>query len=246
MKKMKKILLTLTVIGLVFTSCEKDKPIATNITINFTHTVDGSDLITNSMIYTNEAGEDYNVQTLKYLISDITLHAENGSSIQLDEVHFINIFDESTFSFTYNDVPNNNYTSISYRMGFDTTKNISNLYVNENYHTAMAWPDMMGGGYHYMKLEGDFNDSLSGYGTHTGGTMGMDYSFNNIDDISLIVTDDLGNVDVNINMEINNWYKTPNQIEFSTYGMGIMGNMQMQMDLKQNGMTDVFSISVNK
>ncbi len=243
---MKKILLALTVIGLVFTSCEKDKPIATDITINFTHTVDGSDLITNSMIYTNEAGEDYNVQTLKYLISDITLHAENGSSIQLDEVHFINIFDESTFSFTYNDVPNNNYTSISYRMGFDTTKNISNLYINENYHTAMAWPDMMGGGYHYMKLEGDFNDSLSGYGTHTGGTMGMDYSFNNIDDISLIVTDDLGNVDVNINMEINNWYKTPNQIEFSTYGMGIMGNMQMQMDLKQNGMTDVFSISVNK
>ena len=97
-----------------------------------------------------------------------------------------------------------------------------------------------------MKLEGDFNDSLSGYGTHTGGTMGMDYSFNNIDDISLIVTDDLGNVDVNINMEINNWYKTPNQIEFSTYGMGIMVNMQMQMDLKQNGMIDVFSISVNK
>jgi len=243
---MKKTLLTLTVIGLVLTSCEKDKPIATDITINFTHTVDGSDLITNSMIYTNEAGENYDVQTLKYLISDITLHAENGSSIQLDEVHFINIFDESTFSFTYNDVPNNNYTSISYRMGLDTTNNISNLYVNENYHAAMAWPDMMGGGYHYMKLEGDFNDSLSGYGTHTGGTMGMDYSFNNIDDISLIVTDDLGNVDVNINMEINNWYKTPNQIEFSTYGMGIMGNMQMQMDLKQNGMTDVFSISVNK
>ena len=42
---MKKILLILTVMGLVFTSCEKDKPIATDITINFTHTVDGSDKI---------------------------------------------------------------------------------------------------------------------------------------------------------------------------------------------------------
>ena len=249
---MKKILLTLTVIGLVFTSCEKDKPIATDmpiatdITINFTHTVDGSDLITNSMIYTNEAGENYDVQTLKYLISDITLHAENGSSLLLDEVHFIDISDESTFSFTYNDVPNNNYTSISFDMGLDTAKNISNKYVNEDFHATMFWPEPNGGGYHYMKLEGDFNDSISGYGTHTGGTMGMDYSFNNIDDISLIVTDDLGNVDVNINMEINNWYKTPNQIEFSTYGMGIMGNMQMQMDLKKNGMTDVFSVTVDK
>ena len=243
---MKNTLLLIIAITFLFASCDKEKAIATDITIKFTHTVDGSDLITNSMIYTNEAGENYDVQTLKYLISDITLHAENGSSIQLDEVHFINIFDESTFSFTYNDVPNNNYTSISYRMGLDTTNNISNLYVNENYHAAMAWPDMMGGGYHYMKLEGDFNDSLSGYGTHTGGTMGMDYSFNNIDDISLIVTDDLGNVDVNINMEISNWYQTPNQIEFSTYGMGIMMNMQMQMNIQMNGITDVFSVTVDK
>ena len=47
-------------------------------------------------------------------------------------------------------------------------------------------------------------------------------------------------------MEINNRYKTPNQIEFSTYGMGIMGNMQMQMELKQNGMTDVFSVTLDK
>ena len=57
-------------------------------------------------------------------------------------------------------------------------------------------------------------------------------------------------------MEISNWYQTPNQIEFSTYYSihmtsgdtiaGIMGNMPMQMDLKQNGMTDVFSVSVNK
>ena len=127
---MKKILLILTVMGLVFTSCEKDKPIATDITINFTHTVDGSDLITNSMIYTNEAGEDYDIQTLKYLISDITLHAEDGSSLQLDAVHFIDISDESTFSFTYNDVPNDNYTSISFDMGLDTAKNTNIIYIS--------------------------------------------------------------------------------------------------------------------
>jgi len=243
---MKNTLLLIIAITFLFTACKKDKPIVTDITVSFTHTVDDSHLITNSMTYTNAVGEDYDIQTLKYLISDITLHDENGSSLLLDEVHFIDISDESTFSFTYNDVPNDNYTSISFDMGLDTAKNISNKYVNEDFHSTMFWPEPNGGGYHYMKLEGDFNDSLNGYGTHIGGTMGMDYSFNNIDDISLIVTDDLGNVDVNINMEINNWYQTPNQIEFSTYGMGIMGNMPMQMDLKQNGMTNVFSISVNK
>jgi hypothetical protein len=243
---MKKILLILTVMGLVFTSCEKDKPIATDITINFTHTVDGSDLITNSMIYTNEAGEDYDIQTLKYLISDITLHAEDGSSLQLDAVHFIDISDESTFSFTYNDVPNDNYTSISFDMGLDTAKNINNLYINESYHSAMAWPETNGGGYHYMKLEGAYNNDSTFYNTHTGGTMGGDYSFNNVEDISLTVDDDLGDVSINVNMEINNWYNSPNQIEFSSYGMGIMMNMMIQMNIQMNGITDVFSVTVDK
>ena len=140
---MKKILFITSLILITFSACEK--PTQTDLTINFTQTVDGSELTTNSMVYTNSAGENYDVKTLKYLISDITLHSDDGNTLLLDEVHFINIFDESTFSFTYDNVPNNNYYAISYTMGLDTAKNISNLYVNENYHAAMAWPDMMGG-----------------------------------------------------------------------------------------------------
>jgi hypothetical protein len=47
-------------------------------------------------------------------------------------------------------------------------------------------------------------------------------------------------------MEINNWYQTPNQIDFSSYGNGIMMNMMMQNNLKMNGSTDVFSITLDK
>ena len=241
---MKNILLITSLVAFTFFSCEK--PNQTDLTINFTQTVDGSDLTTNSMIYTNEAGENYDVQTLKYLISDITLHTDDGNTLLLDEVHFVDISDESTFSFTVEDVPNNNYTSISYTMGLDTIKNINNLYINESYHSAMAWPETNGGGYHYMKLEGSYNNDSTFYNTHTGGTMGNDYSFNNADNISLTVDDDLGDVSININMEINNWYNSPNLIEFSSYGMGIMMNMPMQMNIQMNGMTDVFSIDVTK
>ena len=241
---MKKILFITSLIAITFFSC--DKPTQTDLTINFTHTVDGIELTTNSMIYTNAAGENYDIKTLKYLISDITLHADDGNTLLLDEVHFVDISDESTFSFTIEDIPNNNYTSISYTMGLDTIKNINNLYINESYHSAMAWPETNGGGYHYMKLEGSYNNDSTFYNTHTGGTMGGDYSFNNVEDISLTVDDDLGDVSINVNMEINNWYNSPNQIEFSSYGMGIMMNMMMQMNIQMNGMTDVFSISVNK
>ena len=241
---MKKILFITSLIIITFSACEK--PIQTDLTINFTQTVDGAELTTNSMGYTNSAGENYDVKTLKYLISDITLHSNDGNTLLLDEVHFIDVSDASTFSFTIEDVPNNNYTSISYTMGLDTIKNINNLYINESYHSAMAWPETNGGGYHYMKLEGAYNNDSTFYNTHTGGTMGGDYSFNNVEDISLTVDDDLGDVSINVNMEINNWYNSPNQIEFSSYGMGIMMNMMMQMNIQMNGITDVFSVSLDK
>ena len=70
------------------------------------------------------------------------------------------------------------------------------------------------------------------YNTHTGGTMGMDYSFNQNSSIALNIDNELGDVSIDIYMEINNWYKTPNQIAFSTYGMGIVGDMEKQMQLK--------------
>ena len=244
---MKKTIQTLFITSLIImtlSSCEK--PNQTDLTINFTHTVDAEELTTNSMIYSNSAGENYDVRTLKYLISDITLYAENGNEIILSDIHFIDISEESTFSFTVEDFPNNNYTSISYKMGLDTIKNTNNLHINKSYHSAMAWPEINGGGYHYMKLEGAYNNDSTFYNTHTGGTMGGDYSFNNVDNISLTIDDDLGDVSININMEINNWYNSPNQIDFSSYGMGIMMNMMMQMDIKMNGIRDVFSVDITK
>ncbi|MBT4217457.1 MAG: hypothetical protein HOE25_02685, partial [Flavobacteriales bacterium] len=54
---MKKILFITSLIAITFFSC--DKPTQTDLTINFTHTVDGIELTTNSMIYTNAAGENY-------------------------------------------------------------------------------------------------------------------------------------------------------------------------------------------
>ena len=92
-----------------------------------------------------------------------------------------------------------------------------------------------------MKLEGDYDTITQGYATHTGGTMGGDYSFNNNKNISLSVNDELGNISIDINMEINNWYKNPHTIMIEP---SIMGNQTKQLELQDNGNTDVFSASV--
>ena len=103
----------------------------------------------------------------------------------------------------------------------------------------MFWPYMMGVVYHYMKLEGAYNNDSTFYNTHTGGTMGIDYSFKNKFEISLNTTDEDKIAEINFNMEINNWYQNPNSINLEP---AIMSDMTKQGQLQINGMTDVFSI----
>jgi len=215
----------------------------TDLNIYFKHYVDGTPLVVNDMIYTNQANDNYSIQTLRYLISDITLHTDNSINVfhtntLLDEVHFIDISIDSTLTLHIPEIIGQNYTSISFTMGLDSIKNITNLFLNENFFPSFAWPEFLGGGYHYMQLEGDFNDSLSGYATHTGGTNGIDFSFKKTFPIIINSTNNVR--DININMELNNWYQNPNTINLTTNG--IMENINQQILLQANG-EDVFLVN---
>jgi hypothetical protein len=252
---------------LLFIGCSKNSngPQTTNLYIDFTHTVSGSDLIMypfgsligeecieghhccgSGLNYTNAAGDNYNIERLWYLISDIYLHSFDGSSKLLKEVHFIDADDRSTFSIDAGELDNGIYSKITFTVGLDSNLNIDNKYVNQSWHDDMFWPNtpMMGaGGYHYMKLEGSFDTVANKYNAHTGPTMAMDMSFDKEFDISLNVDDDLGDVNLSVNMEINNWFQNPNTISFHDFPNGMMGNMNMQHKFEVNGEVDVFSIT---
>ena len=146
-----------------------------NLKIHFTQTVDGNPIILNQMIYTNQANDNYDVQTVRYLISDITLHADDGTSTLLDEVHYVDISIASSLILNIPEITNKNYNAISFTMGLNAIKNVTNLFLNESFFPAFALPEFLGGGYHYMQLEGDYTTIFQGYATHTGGTNGLDF-----------------------------------------------------------------------
>ena len=209
-----------------------------DLNINFTQTVNGDPLILDSMMYTNQSNQNYSVQTVRYLISDINLHSENGTITLIDEVHFIDFSIDSTLTLSIAEVDNANYTSISFTMGLASKNNVTNLFLNENFFPSFAWPEFLGGGYHYMQLEGDFNTVFNGYATHTGGTDGIDYSFNKTFPIIINATNNIR--DIYINMEITNWYQNPEIFNLTTDG--IMGDINSQNILQANGIEDVFSV----
>ena len=213
-------------------------PSLADINIYFTQTVDGNPLVSDQMIYANHSGESYSVQTVRYLISNITLHTNNGANTIIDDVHFIDISIDSTLSLSVPAITDQNYTTISFTMGLDSNKNATNLFLNESFYPSFSWPEFLGGGYHYMQLEGDFNSLLNGYATHTGGTNGVDYSFNKEFPITINSKNNI--YDIYINMEIANWYQNPQKLNFTTNG--IMGDANSQIILKNNGIEDVFSV----
>ena len=232
-------LLSVFFTALILISCGSDQEINdTKIFLNFSHNADGNPISMDDLSRINLAGENYNVLTLKYLISDIKLISnEKDHEKIIEDVHFVDLSDPSTMFIESDIIENGSYT-LQFRFGLDATTNITNSFVNETFHTSMTWPEMMGGGYHYMKLEGSYTNDSTFYNTHTGPTMGMDHSFLCSFDVPININNSTNNLEYAIEMNINNWYGP----EVVNLEPAIMMNMPTQMNLMMNGMMGVFNL----
>lgn len=104
----------------------------------------------------------------------------------------------------------------------------------------MAWPDAMGGGYHFMKMEGYFLDksglNKNGYAMH----LGNNFNLIKVDiNIPISITGETQNK--TLTMNINEWYKNPSFYDFEIDGNYSMGVPNAMSKLAQNG-KDVFTV----
>jgi hypothetical protein len=132
-----------------------------NITINFVHQVNGVDIIFDSLMYITEAGNQYMVNEIQYFISDVKLYHHDGTIVRIDDwddIYYVDSDISSTMEWqVFDDLPIGNYDSISFTFGISEIKNISYMYVNPP-ERDMFWPSPLGGGYHYLKLNGKWKD----------------------------------------------------------------------------------------
>lgn len=207
--------------------------------VHFNHTVAGADLKHEEIVYTNAAGNQYGITRLEYIVSDIALETKGGKRVELTEFHYRNAFVAATRSVLAK-VPGDDYTALHFTFGIDGAKNQTGALPSVDYFNNMAWPTPMGGGYHYMRMEGLFH-TTNGEGsflTHTGPSGGADFSFDIALPLSLSVDGDQW--DINVIMNIDEWYDNPSVYDFEDRG-GIMGNADVQSTLLDNGLT-VFSL----
>ncbi|MFK5981820.1 MAG: hypothetical protein QM499_02810 [Flavobacteriaceae bacterium] len=219
-----------------------------HLTFKFTQNWDGDNITAQgfgNFDYTNENGEVLSLLKLRYLISKIILHKENGESITFEGYNLVNLSDINTLLFNIDEeVPLGTYSSLTFVYGFDQHDNISNEYLDLN-SASWNWPTMLGGGYHFMQMEGNWVDSNGDsqpYAYHNGTARVSDGVFEqNFISVELPGFTITNNAEVEIKMNIAEWYKNPNTWKLSEMSTSLMGNYDAQIMMNQNGQ-NVFSI----
>ncbi|MDH5400386.1 MAG: hypothetical protein OEX02_19685 [Cyclobacteriaceae bacterium] len=226
-------------------ACEKEDPPAANypLTFTFSHQVNGQALETNNLAYTNAAGNTFSVEKLQYIISNIELVKANGDILLIDDYHFIDIADQASLSFSPDTtLSKGDYKGIRLTFGLNEDQNTSGVYPELN-ALSWSWPDMLGGGYHFMKLEGKFEDNQGGispFTTHMGTAREItatDTLFH-ANHVELILPEKAftvgGATAIELIMDLGRWYDTPRTWNLDTLAVMIMPNYMAQKTLHEN------------
>ena len=243
----------------LFISCKDPKVIPEEnkpgkIVFYFNEVIDDEPISYDTLIYENAAGNPYLVNEIQYFISDVTLYKNDGSEKVIDDwkdIHYVDTDIPETKSWqVYDDINTGTYDSIAFTFGISPEKNQSFMFVNPP-EKDMFWPEYLGGGYHYMKLNGkwlpagqatetlpfDFHlgigqiyysypDSIIGFipNMFRVSLPGSSFSIENGQVQSFEIT-----------MHVENWFKDPHIYDHDVFGGYIMQNQEAMQMVKENG-----------
>ena len=250
--------LLVIVLALLAVACTKPKEKA-EISLNLGYEINGKPLVTDTLYYENEAGNQFLITEIQWFLSNIELKNEASDWIMLHQPGLADTLDINRIYYIDTDNPESqtlhsrpvevgNYTAIRFTFGLDETDNQTGLFTDPP-ESEMFWPDMLGGGYHYMKLNGKYLDSegrLAPMAIHLGIGQNEDCTefYQNYFIVELPIDFTVkANTEnqLDLTMVIDNWFRNPHTIDFDEFGSHIMQNQTAQRLLSGNG-KDVFKI----
>jgi len=192
--------------------------------------------------YTNSFGSELSIERLRFLISDLALTNSDGETILIDDYELVDVSQNDSGNLSLNlGIPTGNY-EVSFNFGFSEEDNIDGVYPDLN---VANWnvPGMLGGGYHYMQLEGKFIDETStetAYQYHTIRAVDITGDDPVFEDTHIPVN--LGNVNIGqdvlgltIQMDVSEWFKNPNTWNLNELNSVLMPNFGAQKMMNENG-----------
>jgi hypothetical protein len=242
-------------------SC-KETPISPKtfyLTFVFKHHIDNQEIILGED-YINAANNRYCLQEIKYFISSVCLYGNDGKKVDIlynEGIHYVDLSYENSLRWdVVQQIPEGTYDSIGFTFGLNKFDNQSFRFKNPP-ESGMAWSEILGGGYHYMMLNGWFyqNDTLKiplnihlGRGQiYYGTTHNADSIIGFVDNYfsvcfskSFSIKRDTTTT-IKLIMNIEKWFQDPYLYDFNYWGGHIMQNQSAMQILKKNG-ENVFAL----
>lgn len=203
-------------IVLFFYRCSKTEINLThsNLKIQTNHLYDNTLVVFDSIQYVTCNQDTISFSRMEYIISNIKLYSK-GKEFLYKHSFYLNP-KMGLVSFTIDSLPCTKYDSISLSVGDNHPYDSLDININ-----AMIWPTMMGGGYHFLKLEGYYkhNSVPTGFAMHSGGNSLQPVYITLKTPMSIQKTNHTLVLNHNINKWINGTacYKISN----SNYSMGV-------------------------
>ncbi|MFH1298144.1 MAG: MbnP family protein [Bacteroidota bacterium] len=249
--------------------CKKDQnganpdPDFGGINIQFKHVFNGIPLVLDTLGWTDDFNNSFEINELQYFISDIRLHLKGGGAYQIataDGIHYVDArIPESHQWLPVDQIPPAIYDSVSFTFGLNAVKNLSNRFPDPP-ERDMFWPEILGGGYHYMKLntkwKNDTVPELRPFMMHLG--IGQIYDpvvpdsiigyvqnffFVKLDSSAFEIESGKLKTLV-ITMHLERWFDgPPNAFNLATMPPGIMQNQPLMHKVCLNG-RGVFSVKI--
>lgn len=220
--------------------------------ITFEHYCDNKPIVLNTYNYTNEFNTPYQINQIQYFISDIAIHA-NGIWIYDSTSTYIDAEKEIPSIIIQTKKKKTQIDSIRFTFGLPKEHNIPYQFVAPE-KAQMYWPEIMGSGYHYMKLNITYRnqeDSISLFNCHLGRSLNAATNIVTNNDFTITlpckfqITKQNPTYKCWIRMNVEKWFSEPFPIDFNKHTKGIMGKQEIMNEICTNG-RNVFNLRIEK
>lgn len=216
-----------------------DTAIMGRLELHIQHLVDNNPLEMDTLKYTNGAAYTYSVTRLLYYLDSFVLTSGNRT-VPVKGTFLVDAGRTST-SIILDSIPIEYYTGITFLIGLRPTLNIPKGLPTDAENLKMVWPEIIGGGYHFLMLEGHYQDrsnTTKGYTFHLGtNNQRVEHTI-----IPLMLKIQGGQTSsLNLGMQINEWFVHPYTYDFAISGNHIMGIDSSMQKIRDNG-KDVFKV----
>lgn len=248
-------------LALVLCSCSHEEPPviqpAGPLVINFSHWANGNPLVLDSMGYTAPPANQYQVTDLQYFVSDLAFHRTGGGWVYItqdDSIHYTDLRIPETLHWNLSSgLPAGPFDTLAFTFGLNRERNRSGRFPNPP-ERDMFWPEPLGGGYHYLKLNLKYrNDTMPvpwPFNFHLGTGQIYSTTSKGADSITGFIDNSFrvsmpllhkkiltGQQALELRMNIDRWFDGDSLFDIAAYPYGTMQDQQAMALGCHNGRT---------